>query len=162
MSDNKAVKEQMIKLYGPYCMMCVLKGKEQLSKMKALTYHHIIPKNRYKNKGIKGPTTIGNGALLCRNCHTELENKPEEEREELNKELVNYKKRFPDIQISVAQISNGKVVKAELLVPEDREEPVYIPVYDTTPEEYEKYLEARRKKEREKPIWQNHKFNEER
>lgn len=31
-----------------------------------LTLHHLIPQNRYKARGIKGATTIENGAVLCR------------------------------------------------------------------------------------------------
>lgn len=91
---NKTQRKLLEERYGKYCMMCVLKGKGQLAKMRKLTYHHIVPLNRYKKRGIKGATTIGNGALLCRPCHEELEQLPEEEREELNRQIIKYKEDY--------------------------------------------------------------------
>lgn len=92
--SNRVEREKLEKHYGHYCMLCVLKGQGQLSKMRHLTYHHIVPENRYKKRGIKGATTIGNGALLCHDCHEELEALPEKEREKLNKKLIKYKQDF--------------------------------------------------------------------
>lgn len=44
----------------------------------------------------------------------------------MNDELRAYKKRLDDIEIATVEIQNGKVVQAEVLIPEEREEPVYI------------------------------------
>lgn len=83
------------------------------------------------------------------------------EREKVNNELRDYKKqldqkrKFPQVKISVAQITNGKIEKTELLVPEDREEPVYIQAYDITEEEWQNFKAERNKRVLENPKWEN-------
>lgn len=69
MSNNKRVKEKLIKLYGPECFIEKLHlrkddkprrytGKAQRQKMKQLTYHHI----REKSKG--GKSTVENRSFV--------------------------------------------------------------------------------------------------
>ena len=83
------------------------------------------------------------------------------EREKVNNELRDYKKQLdqkrkvPQVKISVSQITNGKIEKTELLVPEDREEPIYIQAYDITEEEWQNFKAERNKRVLENPKWEN-------
>ena len=118
MSDkNRRVREELERIYGRKCMYHqgirnVKPPRVSNKKYKGksienqLTLHHIIPVNRYKARGIKGPTTIKNGAVLCRFCHDFLEQLPDEEREKLNKELQEYKANF---LIGIAEITTEGV-----------------------------------------------------
>ena len=69
----------------------------------------------------------------------------------MNDELRTYKKR---LEIATVQIQNGKVVQAELLIPEEREEPVYIPAYDISEEEWQKFKAERNKRIIETLKWE--------
>ena len=69
----------------------------------------------------------------------------------MNDELRTYKKR---LEIATVQIQNGKVVQAELLIPEEREEPVYIPAYDISEEEWQKFKAERNKRIIETRKWE--------
>lgn len=72
----------------------------------------------------------------------------------MNDELRTYKKRLDNIEIATVQIQNGKVVQAELLIPEKREEPIYIPAYDISEEEWQKFKAERNKRVLESPKWE--------
>lgn len=109
--------------------------------------HHLIPRSK------NGPTTLENGACVCRKCHDWLEQLSEQEREKVNDELRTYKKRLDNIEIATVQIQNGKVVQAELLIPEKREETIYIPAYDISEEEWQKFKTERNKRVLESPKW---------
>ena len=71
MSSNKRAREELERLYGKECFIEKLhlrrdnkprkyKSKSQMKKMKALTYHHVLPKS------LGGKATIENGVLLSR------------------------------------------------------------------------------------------------
>ena len=83
-------------------------------------------------------------------CHDYLEQLPDEERESINNELRRYKANF---FITMAEITTEGIEQVEVYQPEEPEEVISIPAYDFTEEEYPKYLEARRKRELEKPRW---------
>lgn len=72
----------------------------------------------------------------------------------MNDELRTYKKRLDNIEIATVQIQDGKVVQAELLIPEEREEPVYVPAYDISEEEWQKFKTERNKRVLESPKWE--------
>lgn len=72
----------------------------------------------------------------------------------MNDELRAYKKRLDNIQIATVQMQNGKVVKSELLIPEEREEPIYIPAYDISEEEWQKFKTERNKRIIETLKWE--------
>lgn len=97
-----------------------------------------------------GKATAENGACLCRKCHDWLEQLSAKEREIVNEELRQYKKNFT---LNVYEITTEEVKQKQIIEPEEREEIIRIPVYDTTEQEYEEYLQQRRKRELEKPRW---------
>lgn len=82
----------------------------------------------------------------------------------MNDELRTYKKRLDNIEIATVQIQNGKVVQAEVLIPEEREEPVYILAYDISEEEWQKFKAERNKRVLESQRWERgvEKFHKER
>lgn len=60
-------RETLLSIYGCKCMLC--KG---LYPDTELQKHHIIPKYEYKRRGELVDNTIGNLALLCKNCHKKV------------------------------------------------------------------------------------------
>ena len=71
----------------------------------------------------------------------------------MNDELRAYKKRLDNIQIATVQMQNGKVVKSELLIPEERDEEICISAYDISEEEWQKFKAERNKRVLESPKW---------
>ncbi len=92
--------------------------------------------------------------MICRSCHDWLEQLSQQEREKVNDELRAYKKRLDNIQIATVQMQNGKVVKSELLIPEEREEEICIPAYDISDEEWQKFKTERNKRIIETLKWE--------
>lgn len=91
--------------------------------------------------------------LLCRSCHDWLEQLSEKEREKVNDELRKYKANF---FIGVAEITTEGIQKVELFTPEqitEQQEVITIPAYDFTEEEYQEFLQRKRKAELEKQRW---------
>lgn len=72
----------------------------------------------------------------------------------MNDELRAYKKRLDNIQIATVQMQNGKVVKSELLIPEEREEEICISAYDISEEEWQKFKTERNKRIIENLKWE--------
>lgn len=112
MSGNKSIRKSMIRKYGRVCMieaagiryipMSVRKKIKGYKKsQETLTYHHI--KERIKG----GEATEENGAILKGYNHAWLHSLPEEEKQEVNRRLQEYK-------LSVATIS-GSDIEAERL-----------------------------------------------
>ena len=102
-----------------------------------------------------GKATVENGACLCRSCHDWLEQLSELEREKVNDELREYKENFI---LGIAEITTEgikqttAITEAELF---EQEETITIPVFDYTEQEYQEFLQEKRKKELEKPRWKN-------
>lgn len=90
------------------------------------------------------------GLCFADGCHTFLEQLPDEEREKVNDELRQYKANF---LIGIAEITTEGVQQAEVYEPEPIEEVITIPAYDFTEEEYQEFLQRKRKAELEKPRW---------
>lgn len=168
-SKNKPVREALEEEFGSKCMYhegirkirppAVSKRRYRGKKIQdQLTLHHLIPLRK------NGPTTKENTAVLCRYCHDFVESLTEAEREQVNDELRAYKKRLDNIEIATVEIQNGKVVQAEVLIPEEREEPVYILAYDISEEEWQKFKAERNKRVLESQRWERgvEKFHEER
>lgn len=76
-NKNRKVREELEKIYGRKCMYHQgirdikpprISNKKYKGKSieNQLTLHHLIPVNRYKLIGIKGETSVDNGAILCR------------------------------------------------------------------------------------------------
>ena len=157
--SNRSAREMLEKIYGKHCFIHegirklkpptprkgVYKGK---SIAYQLTYHHL------KAKRDGGEATVENGACVCRSCHDWLEQLSQQEREKVNDELRAYKKRLDNIQIATVQMQNGKVVKSELLIPEEREEEICISAYDISEEEWQKFKTERNERIIETLKWE--------
>ena len=76
-NSRRNKKEKLVKMFGGECIIC---GYKKYSG--ALDFHHINPKTKSFALSVKGLcyswTTVMNEAqkcvLLCKNCHTEVEN----------------------------------------------------------------------------------------
>lgn len=156
--SNRSAREELERIYGKHCMIHQgirklnppkpLKGKfKGKSIAYQLTYHHLKPKH------LGGQATVENGANLCRTCHTWLEQLSQKEREKVNDELREYKRKF---KLGVAEITTEGVQQAEVYRTEqisEQKEVITIPAYDFTEEEYQEFLQRKRKAELEKPKW---------
>ena len=97
--SNRSAREELERIYGKHCFICqgirtlsppqphkgTYKGK---SIARQLTYHHLVPKR------LKGQNTVENGAVICRTCHDWLEQLSNTEREQINDELREYKRKL--------------------------------------------------------------------
>ena len=112
MSSNKSIRNKMIKKYGKRCMVEAAgiryipiskrrKIKGYRKSQETLTYHHI------KERQFGGETTEENGAIIKGYNHAWLHSLSEEEKEEVNKRLQEYK-------LSVALIGD-EGIQAEVL-----------------------------------------------
>jgi len=150
--SNKRIKEKMIQIYGEECFIDKLQlrkdkqiytGKAQYEKMKQLTYHHIVP----KSKG--GKATIENGALLSVENHTWFNKQSKKRQKAMNNKFQEYKASF---KIGVAEVTTEGIEQVVEYTPEI-EEPIYIPAYDFTEEQYQEFLQRRRQRELQKSKW---------
>ena len=87
--------------------------------------------------------------MICRKCHDWLEQLSNVERESVNDELREYKRKI-DYGIAVAQLTTQGIKQAKVIEFEEPEETIEIPVYDFTEDEYQKYLQERRKRQYKK------------
>ena len=71
------------------------------------------------------------------------------EREAINDELREYKRKI-DYGIAVAELTTDGIQQAKVIEFEEPEETIEIPVYDFTEDEYQKYLQERRKRQYKK------------
>ena len=179
--NNKSIKDAMVKKYGRKCFIeeLGLRTKEEIEKDLArykkskrkelcmLTYHHI----RERCRG--GDATEANGAILRNINHIWFNGLSRERQREINNLFQEYKARFTSqapivqtrpIKLGVVELYNGSIKQAQVInlnksqSNESEQEPepeeiITIPVYNITPEEYEKYIKARRERERAK--WKN-------
>ena len=67
----------------------------------------------------------------------------------MNNKFQEYKASF---KIGVAELTTEGIEQVTEYTPEI-EEPIYIPAYDFTEEEYQEFLQRKRKAELEKPRW---------
>lgn len=98
MSSNRSAKLKLIQRYGEVDFLDRLKikvptnkkykSKNQLKKMKQLTYHHI----KEKSKG--GDATVENGALLTAEHHAWFHQQPEETQKKLNNAFQELKRKI--------------------------------------------------------------------
>lgn len=96
-SSNRGIKQKMIQRYGSIDFLDELKikipecrkykSKNQLKRMKELTYHHI------KKKSDGGEATIENGALLTVEHHEWFHQQPDEVQEMLNNAFQELKRQ---------------------------------------------------------------------
>lgn len=105
-----------------------------------------------------GKATLDNGANVCRRCHDWLEQLSELEREKVNEELREYKRNF--FTIGAIEITTDGIQQAKKIDFKETEEYISIPAYDITPEEYQKYIEQRRKRELNKPKWKGKEYED--
>jgi len=149
MSSNKTVREELEKIYGEKCMMheglkisgykyCKVKykGKAIEKQLKhQLTLHHIKPLRE------GGKTTVDNGAVLCRGCHSFLEETSPEKRMQLNRALIDYK-------LSIAEVTTKGVQQAHN-IDIDMAECMIIPLVENDKNRRIKTNKQRRTKEKE-------------
>lgn len=74
------------------------------------------------------------------------------EREAINDELREYKRKI-DYGIAIAELTTDGIQQAKVIEFEEPEETIEIPAYDFTEEEYQEFLQERRKRELQKPKW---------
>lgn len=76
----------------------------------------------------------------------------------MNEKFQQYKANF---LIGVAEITTEGVQQAEVYEPEpiEEQEVITIPVYDFTEEQYQEFLQRKRKSELEKPKWKGEERN---
>lgn len=156
--SNKKAKEALIKLYGAECFIEKLHlrqdteprkytGKAQYKRMKELSYHHILERSR------GGKATVENGALLSVENHAWFNKQSREKQREMNEKFQQYKANF---LIGIAEITTEGIQQAEVYRTEqisEQKEVITIPAYDFTEEEYQEFLQRKRKAELEKPRW---------
>ena len=87
--------------------------------------------------------------MICRKCHDWLEQLSNVERESVNDELREYKRKI-DYGIAIAELTTDGIQQAKVIEFEEPEETIEIPVYDFTEDEYQKYLQERRKRQYKK------------
>lgn len=116
-----------------------------MARMKQLTYHHI------KEKRNGGAATIENGALLSFENHMWFNQQSPEAQRTMNQAFQEYKKASDhNIRIAIAELTTDGIQQAKLIEFEEPEETIEIPVYDFTEDEYQKYLQERRKRQYKK------------
>ena len=104
MSSNKRAKEELIRRYGAECFIEKLKlrkdieprrykGKDQMKKMKQLTYHHI------KMKKDGGRATRENGALLSAENHSWFHQQSSQAQGYMNALFQEYKRQVDECQV---------------------------------------------------------------
>lgn len=112
---NKSVGEMLEKIYGKKCMVhqgirkikppTPKKGRYKGKSIAyQLTLHHLKPLRR------NGPTTIGNGAVVCRTCPDWIEQLSEVEREKVNNELRAYKN---GVDINIAELTTAGIIQVK-------------------------------------------------
>ena len=164
-NNNKSVKDAMIKKYGKKCFIeeLGLRTKEEIerdlakyekSKRKELcmlTFHHI----RERCRG--GDASESNGAILRNINHIWFNGLSRERQREINNLFQEYKLNFQQeiknkLLLGVAELYNGKVEQTQVIeaVEPEPEEQIIIPAFDfeISREEYEKYINKRRERER--------------
>ena len=174
--SNRAVKDRMISLYGKKCFIeeLGLRTKEEveadLKKYKkskradlmSLTYHHI--KERCKG----GEASIENGAILRNINHIWFNSLSKSEQARINNLFIKYKNNINNkINLVVAELDGGtgEVVQGaaidiiDMVDKNKKEEALSLPVHNInninlTDELYKKYIELRRKRQRDK--WQGY------
>ena len=181
--NNKSIKDKMIKKYGKKCFIeeLGLRTKEEIEQdllkykkskrkeLQMLTFHHI----RERCKG--GQATEENGAILRNINHIWFNSLSRDEQARINKLFIEYKNRFKseqeinilitevipeerEIKIKEVEIVTTPELELELELESKPEPELILPVHDISldidPEEYKKYIELRRKRQREK--WKGH------
>lgn len=96
--------------------------------------HHLIPRSK------NGPTTVENGACVCRSCHDWLEQLSEQEREKVNDELRAYKRNF--FKIGVIELTTQGIEQAEVIEFEETEEVKEIPTIEEILSKFPVYVEV--------------------
>ena len=157
MSDNKRARMKLERIYGKICMIeaagirCIpiserrkIKGYKKYDDM--ITFHHI----REKCKG--GDATPDNGALVKGYNHQWLHSLPEEEKQAVNKKLIEFKISALAFTEKGIQPTSQPVT---LTLDVDSSDCITIPVYDVTKEDLakrKKFNRARVKRETEQFI----------
>ena len=172
--NNKSIKDRMIKKYGSKCFIEELglrswdEIEQDLKKYKkskrrelmSLTFHHI------RERRYGGEASEENGAILRNINHIWFNKLSREEQRRINNLFQEYKaqdkfkseaaKFREKVKVRVGIIQNNEVKSEQDVDCGDREDIISIPLLDCTEEDYKKYIEARRIRERSKKIWQGH------
>ena len=146
-NSNTRAKQQLIEIYGEECFIEKLKlrpkptkekykSQGQRKRMKQLTYHHI------QKREDGGKETIENGAILSAENHEWFNQQPPQEQERLNRIFQQYK-------MGVLEVQNGRVVDAQGISFEERQELFSIPL---EPLDKSKYDRAKIKRQTQQAI----------
>ena len=143
-NGNQRAKNRLIQKFGKICMVeeagirkisravrIKIKGYKMSDDI--ITFHHLIP----RRKG--GKATPGNGALVKDYNHRWLESLSEEEREDVNNQLRDFKLNFSQLHTG----KNGLDVDDSGTIDLDfggmeEEDCIVIPAFDTTREDKKK------------------------
>ena len=149
MSSNKKAREDLIRQYGAECFIEKLKlrkdvkprqykGKDQMKRMKQLTYHHI------KMKKDGGEATRENGALLSAENHTWFHQQSPQAQGYMNALFQEYKRQSDECQVVfVDELDLGFEIKPITFAIDERSQ-----ILDTKSDtKKEKYNRAKVKEE---------------
>lgn len=118
MSNNKTVKENMIKKFGEECMIeqAGIRYIPEVIRQSMpdykeaddrIEYHHIVPVKE------NGATTIANGALIKGYNHEWLHKQSLEKQAEINRQLQEYKVLM-ELKQAEEKVKKCKIILAEL------------------------------------------------
>lgn len=155
MSKNKRTRNKLIMLFGNKCMIEELgirnipvekrrKIKGYKKSQETLTYHHI----KEVNEG--GQTTLYNGAIIRGYNHEWLHTLPEEERQNINQQIQQYKMNIISMQ------GDGSILDSQTIELDfDMTDCIEIPLLDNTEKDIRKlnkFNRAKQKKDTQKMI----------
>ena len=143
-NGNQRAKNRLIQKFGKICMVeeagirkipravrIKIKGYKMSDDM--ITFHHLIP----RRKG--GKATPENGALVKDYNHRWLESLSEEEREDVNNQLRDFKLNFSQLHAGKngLEVDNSGTIDLDFGGMEE-EDCIVIPAFDTTREDKKK------------------------
>lgn len=163
MSKNKQARNKLIRIFGNKCMIEELgirkipvekrkKIKGYRKTQETITYHHI------KEKQDGGKATVENGALIKGYNHEWLHTLPEDQKEEINNQIQQYKMNV------IAMKGDGQILDSQSITLDfDMTDCITIPVYDNKKKskKLDRRKSIREKEERKFKKYHNKDFIEE-
>ena len=132
MSSNRAARQELERIFGKICMIEAAGiryiPKEQRRKLKGYTQEQLAEILNLSTRHLQ-KATVENGAIVRGYNHRWLHSLPEEEKEKVNQQLIEFKATI--IHEAEGKIQRGEEVTFPLDV--DFADCITIPVYDTEP-----------------------------
>lgn len=183
MSDNKKIRNKMIILFGRVCMLeasgiryIPLEDRKSIKGYKkfedTITYHHIKEKQR------GGKRTIVNGALIKEYNHNWLHSLSNEEKEEINRKIQEFKLNFiskklgdvslnekdrktlEDIKLNIMIVNGNLEIEQSFSLNPDFSDCITIPVYNTKKKQLDKRRSIKEKEDRKQRKYRTKYFDE--